>query len=536
MSNFNKTLLLLLLLSSFLQLPAAEKDRITVAVFSINDFHGGFVRNDYKDMPGAAAIWQTLDSLKQAYPYHVTVAAGDNFGGSYFYNATKGTLLPVFFNGIGIRLSAVGNHEFDDGQASLAAKWKDDELHPEGWDITYVCANVRNDKGEIPAFAQPFATEKISLPDGREITVGFVGLLTSSTPQQASASKLKGLSFDGNYPAVVDSVKRLPGYDAIRNADIRLLLTHIGTTEDTEGTPRWNDKEAGLLQTFSDRDFHAILTAHTHEKVCGEINAPRYPVTQGKWHGEYISVVTFRLDTLTKEVTEAKAQLCKVRPDIALGAAPKRLQAQIDSLLQATKTQGGTPIGLELTTARRTLVHERAQKYQQTEMGRLVCTSYAEAFRKAARLGDKVPIVGVSHFGSIRGGFTAGPVSVLDVGEALPFSNALRIYRISGRQLHDLLNFGYRNKTYGWIQTSGLNVTLDGKGNIGQVEYISPQGHRSTIKEDDTCYLVADEYMTTGGDGYSPSFFPASQEVKVEGMPATTDAFISYLKGLEEIM
>ena len=43
-------------------------------------------------------------------------------------------------------------------------------------------------------------------------------------------------------------------------------------------------------------------------------------------------------------------------------------------------------------------------------------------------------------------------------------------------------------------------------------------------------YLVADEFITTGGDGYSPSFFPAKQEVKQEGMPSTTDAFVQYLK------
>lgn len=36
--------------------------------------------------------------------------------------------------------------------------------------------------------------------------------------------------------------------------------------------------------------------------------------------------------------------------------------------------------------------------------------------------------------------------------------------------------------------------------------------------------------MTTGGDGYSPSFFPEAQEVTTENMPTTTDSFIQYLK------
>ena len=65
-----------------------------VAIFSINDFHGALDRNDHKGIVGAANVLQTLDSLKHVYPCNITVSAGDNFGGSYFYNVTKGVLLP----------------------------------------------------------------------------------------------------------------------------------------------------------------------------------------------------------------------------------------------------------------------------------------------------------------------------------------------------------------------------------------------------------------------------------------------------------
>ena len=76
----------------------------TIAIFSLNDFHGGFVKDTSKDIPGVAAIWQTLDSLRAIYPHNITVSAGDNFGGSYFYKATKEKPLPVFFNKIGNHL------------------------------------------------------------------------------------------------------------------------------------------------------------------------------------------------------------------------------------------------------------------------------------------------------------------------------------------------------------------------------------------------------------------------------------------------
>lgn len=374
---------------------------------------------------------QTLDSLKQVYPCNITVSAGDNFGGSYFYNVTHGALLPVFFNAAGIRLSAVGNHEFDDGQRSLADKWNGLSTRPEGWDIDYVCANVRSTQTKaIPNFAQPVASVPITLPDGRPFRVAFVGLIASSTPQQASVRKLAGLTFDGRYEAVLDSVMKLPEGNLVKDANLRLLLTHVGSNMNDEGQPIWDDKDAAHLQQINSPLWHGILSSHSHKRVCGTINDAHYPIVQGRWHGDYISMLLCTIDNKTLQVTKVEPRTIAVTPKDTLEPAAARLQAQVDSLLLHTTTPGGTPIGTRLTTAIRDLSHDRDHKYCQTVVGELVCKSYAEAFRHAADLSDDTPIIGCSHFGSIRSGFTKGPISVLDVGEVLPFSNALKVYQI----------------------------------------------------------------------------------------------------------
>ena len=74
----------------------AQKGTIKVAVFSINDFHGAFVQNVSQAIPGAPSIWQTLDSLKAVYPYNITVAAGDNFGGVIFIVPRKANCCRFF--------------------------------------------------------------------------------------------------------------------------------------------------------------------------------------------------------------------------------------------------------------------------------------------------------------------------------------------------------------------------------------------------------------------------------------------------------
>ena len=509
--------------------PADDDRLITVAVLSVNDFHGAFVRDDNKNIPGAAAIWQTVDSLKSVYPYHLVVSAGDNFGGSYFYRATKGMLLPVFFAGIGIDLSAVGNHEFDDGQEQLADKWHSTPLRPQAWDMEYVCANVRQANGAVPPFASPFTTRSIPLPGADTLRVGFVGLIASSTPKQASKSKLAGLSFDGNYAAVLDSVKRLPGYGKVASADIRLLLTHVGTTM-KQDRPAWYDENAGNMAGISDTTWHGILSSHTHQTVCGRINANNYAVVQGKWHGEYIGILKITFDTRTRKVVAVVPEVCRVNPGAFLDGPARNFQRQVDSLLVHTATDGGTPIGTVLTNATRSLIHDRDNKYCQTEVGELVCRSYAEAYRSAANLSRKAIVIGLSHFGSIRAGFPRGTISVLDVGEALPFSNRLRVFAITGRQLRELVNFGLNNKIYGWIQTSWLSPKVNERREVVRLFYKGPSGRRVEIKDNTPCTIVADEFMTKGGDGYSPDFFPVSQEISTGSLPPTTDAFINYLK------
>lgn len=520
----------LLLATTLAATPCVGQD-VKVAVFSINDFHGAFVRNDSKGIPGASALLQTLDSLKRVYPYHVTVSAGDAFGGSYFYKATHGTLMPVLFNELGIRVSALGNHEFDDGQRSLANKWSNLPQTPKNWDLTYVCANVRSTStGRIPDFAQPVASVPVKLPGGKTFRVAFTGLIASSTPQQTSKRNVGGLFFDGNYSAVLDSVMQLPEHTLITDAHLRVLLTHIGSRTNEAGQPVWDDKDHKNLSRLSSPLWDGILSAHTHQPVCGRINAAQYPIVQGYWHGDFISMLLCTVDTRRMVVTEVEPKLIRVTPKSKLEPRAARLQSRIDSLLQHTRTQGGTPLGEVLTQAKADMPHDRDQKHCQSAMGALVCRAYAETYRQHAKLPADAVVIGMSHFGSIRAGFTKGPISVLEVGEALPFSNKLKVYELTGKQIFDLVDFGIHNKIYGWLQLGNAIAPSDKAGNLEAVIYSGPNGKRQVLQPKEKYLIVTDEFITSGGDGYNPSFFPEKQEIHTEGLPYTTDAFINYLR------
>lgn len=513
---------------------AQRPHTVDFTTFCINDFHGAFIANPAQAIPGAPSVLHCVDSLKQLYPHHLTVAAGDNFGGSYFYNATKGVMLPVFFNELGINISALGNHEFDDGQASLTNKWRGLPMRPKDWDITYVCANVFKDKKYLP-FEQPFAVREVQITPQKKLKVAFVGLLASSAKEQIRSKNIVGLEFSGRYREILDSLKKESSFAPVRDAHVRTLLLHIGS-EMKDNRPIWHDKNAKNLYSINDPFYHAVLSGHSHDLVCGDINKQKYPITQGVWHGMYINVMHYAIDTLSMKVVDVKPEIVKVpfTPKERLSGRALQLSKQIDSLLVNTKTDDGVAIGTQLTIAKANYPHDRSNKYVESEMGRLVCSAYSETFRAAEHLGDKAVVVGVSHFGSIRAGFVKGKVSVLEVGEALPFSNALKVYEMKGKDLLKLLEFGYNNQRYGWIQCSNLKVIRNAEGHVTKAFYVSPKGKKRVIKKNTKCYVVADEFMTNGGDGYSPKFFPQTKLIEVE-LPSTTSAFINFLSKQESI-
>ena len=513
---------------------ATEGNEITIGIFAVNDFHASFVQNEAKHTPGAPAVVQTVDSLCRVYPYHIVVNAGDTFGGSYLYNMSRGKgLLPQFFMDMNIHISALGNHEFDEGQEKLAAKWQGTALRPDHWDITYVAANIRNAKGETPSFARPYAVQEIALPQGQAVRVAFIGLTTSDAPQQTSASNVKGLSFDGNYPRVLDSLKQTQGYEVVANADLRFILSHLGTEQRGEEVS-WIDGNQEYLKQIDDPSIHGLFTSHTHEKVCGHINARRYPVVQGVSHGNYISMFEVRFDTLSRQVKAITPRLVRVYPKAVLEEKPARLQKQIEETLAQYTTKGGAPLGQPVMHIDTPLEHNRLNKFRQTEVGTLVCQSFAETFRRDEGLSDKAHVIGVSHFGSIRAGFPAGDISVLDVGETLPFANALRVYHMTGKQLFDLVAFGLRNKRFGQIQTSYLSYDRDeATGELLHLYYTRDKKPRE-IKAKAKYYVVVDDYIVRGGDGYPVSLFPVQAEVTPRRpLPTTTDVFIDYLSKRE---
>lgn len=88
----------------------------TINLLNFNDFHGRIDKN--LTVPFAA----TIEQLKGEYPdSSLLLSAGDNIGASLFNSSVQQDQPTIdVLNALGVKASAVGNHEFDQGYADLA--------------------------------------------------------------------------------------------------------------------------------------------------------------------------------------------------------------------------------------------------------------------------------------------------------------------------------------------------------------------------------------------------------------------------------
>lgn len=525
--TLKKLLLFLLLLSEgtiVVAAPQATTPDDTLAVICLNDFHGGFVRDSTLKIPGAGNIYSSIMKIKNRYPANIVVAVGDNFGGSFFSNQTQGELLPYFFNKLGIRVSALGNHEFDNGQDFLAEKWGSKK--PAGWNITYICGNIEyKNKSQIPGYVKSDTVCQIKVGED-SVKIGFLGLITSSAGSETKKENVENLTFGGQYESIL---RNMCQKGIIQQADIKVLVAHIGTEEDSVRIPKWKKDNFNLPDSII-----GIASGHSHNEVCGRIN--NIPVVQGEINGKKIGVLRFvrnngrwgSIDPVLYEVKNVKDT--------------SAVRSEIDSII-AKKLSEATAPGMGLTCnlakVRNKLYHERSNDKVLTALGSYVCMSYAWAYRKYANKEcmDSV-VVAFSHFGGIRRSLPKGTINILAAGEVLPFANKLRVYELTGEEIRNIVKAGMSNKK-GQLQMNNIvvdTIHYNKECQVVNVHYVVP-GKKDIILSDIVKYpVIVDEFISTGGDGYDQKMFPeTSWRKEIEGL-YTTPSFLNFLWTLSDEM
>ena len=217
---------------------------------------GGFLRRD-------AAIRE----IRAENPYTLLFDAGDFSQGTPYFNIFKGYVEVRLMNAMGYDAATLGNHEFDNGSAALAARLKTAKF-------PVVCANYQFENRKLGKIVKPYV---IIERGGKRI--GVFGL---------------GVNLDGYIaPQIAREVTYLDPFICARNTveelqrqhcDFIVCLSHIGA--DTNKV----DNDIELARQVPDIDI--IIGGHTHKPFDTLVNAGKTCIVQLKDKGKCFGVIT----------------------------------------------------------------------------------------------------------------------------------------------------------------------------------------------------------------------------------------------------
>ena len=224
---------------------------VDVQLLAINDFHGGLDpaaggtgRIGNQDAGGIEYLATHLARLKATNPNTVVVSAGDNIGATPLLSSLFHDEPSIEALGLaGLQLSALGNHDLDEGWWELYRIQKGG-CHPvdgcqdgtpySGAPFSYLAANVTLD----PATADPkmLALAGIQGHESRPllpasavrevggVRVGFIGLILQGAPRVILADSVRGLTFLPEAEAANEAAR------ALRAQGVRtiVVLMHEG--------------------------------------------------------------------------------------------------------------------------------------------------------------------------------------------------------------------------------------------------------------------------------------------------------------------
>lgn len=241
-----------------------------------------------------------------------TVAAGDLIGATPLVSAAFHDEPAIEeMNALGLDITSVGNHEFDEGVDELLRMQKGG-CHPTdgcqdgdgfaGADFPMLAANVvrkSNGKPILPAY-------KVRKVGG--VPVGFVGMTLEGTPSIVNPNGITTVDF-------LDEVETANRYAAeLRAQGVRsiVLLLHEGGLQTSTDVDRC-DGFSGAVQAIVaglDPAYGIVISGHTHRSyVChlpdsaGEDTL----VTSAGTNGQVVTDVTFTVSRATGKIVSASA-------------------------------------------------------------------------------------------------------------------------------------------------------------------------------------------------------------------------------------
>ncbi len=483
---------LLVVLSLLFSLTAFAQDgSFSLTILHTNDTHSHHDPNSSGD-GGAAREAAVVKQIRAAVANSILLSAGDRFTGTLYHQQYRGQDDVQIMNAIGYDAMTLGNHEFDDGDKTLAA-------FVDGVNFPVVTADV--DFSESADLAGKISPYTILDVNGEQ--VGVIGLVTPDSTYESSPGP--ELVFNDDLAAVTQNA-----VDALTAQGVNkiILLTHIGFDVDQQ-------------VAVATRGVDVIVGGHSHTllgNAASSAVAP-YPTVVNNLDGDPVYIVqageydqylgrldvTFDADGVVTSASGDTILLSRyITPDPNVAAIIAQLAAPIEELKQ-------TPVGESSVF----LVGDRAVcRVAECNLGNLI----TDAMRD-----ETGAQIAITNGGGIRSNVPVGEdvpddlslaqpmqVTLGDVLTVFPFGNLTSTFKLKGSDVVAALENGVSQVEAGagrFPQVSGLRFSWDGSKDPGsRIVSVEVEGADGTyaLIDPDTIYTVAsNDFMRRGGDEYT---------------------------------
>lgn len=497
---------------------------VRLQLLAFNDYHGHLEASTPGTVEGIPAggseyLAAKLAELRAGNKYSLTVAAGDLIGGSPAFSGLFHDEPSVeSLNAIGLDVSSVGNHEFDEGVTELL-RMQNGGCHPidgcyfptepfTGAEFQWLAANVVNQAGQTPL--PPYWIERF-----QNIKVGFIGMTLEATDTLVAAVGIQGWDFldEAETANALVPILKAQGVNAI------VVLLHEGGSQTPP--PGAIDACVGIsgpivaINDALDPAIDVLITGHTHLPYnCVLPDAAGKPriVTSAYSYGRVVSELDLVLDKRTKDIrrdlstsTNHLVDQTALTPDPALSAIIAKWQPLYD-------VAGTTPVGTITADIIRGGTPPGDDRGVESAAGNLVAD--AQLWATSSNFAD----VAFMNPGGVRSDLTYAESAgegdgVVTFGEAFtfqPFGNTLITYPMTGAQIISVLEeqcqplgtsrpFLHLGVSQGFSYNLSKTIVA---GNCTSVTVSNVQLNGAALDPAAIYYVTVNNFLADGGDNF----------------------------------
>ena len=435
----------------------AEPVLITLlGVGDIYNFEGGKTRGGLARLNAVARV------ERAANPNMLYLFDGDMLSPSLLSGLDKGDNMIELTNIVPFDLAVPGNHEFDFGPDVFAAAMKKSKY-------PWAAINITGADGKPMA-----GLSGVTMKDIAGVKLALIPVAQDTSPQVATTGDLTfGPTADSAIAAAQEARKN--------GADIIVGIVQAPHSDDQK--------------MLASKAFDVILSGDDHDLVVQYNGITAYVDTSTE--ANYLVPVDLLVDVQEKDGKRTVKwepnfrfiDTASVTPDAETQKRVDAFKAELDKELNVVigKTEG--PLD-----SRRNVV-----RTQEAAIGNLI----ADAMRDA--VGAQIAI---TNGGGIRADkeYAAGSdITRKDILTELPFGNVTVLTEVTGQQVWDGLENGFSKIEDGagrFPQVSGMKVVADKAKPAGN-RVVSVEIGGKPLDPKATYTLATNDYMLTGGDGYT---------------------------------